>query len=72
VGAAASSSSRRRPRRWSGGPFGVVSDALGVEGALDGERAEISALLRGGGGAGSGVLGKSAVLGVRVVEFALE
>ena len=53
-------------------PFGVVSDALGVEGARDGERAEIRALLRGGGGAGGGVPGASAVLEFRVVELALE
>jgi hypothetical protein len=61
------------PTRWSGGGrSGSSSDALGVEGARDGERAEIRALLRGGGGAGGGVLSESAVLEFRVVERALE
>ncbi|HYY20645.1 MAG TPA: AAA family ATPase [Thermoleophilaceae bacterium] len=53
-------------------PFGVVSDALGVDRAHDRERAEIRALLRGGGMAGGGVLAESAVLESRVAELVLE
>jgi DNA-binding NarL/FixJ family response regulator len=52
-------------------PFGVVSDALGVEGTRDGVRTEIRALLRGGGAPG-GVFVESAVLESRVAELALE
>src|SRR5919199_1791686 len=63
--AAAEEMERRRP-------FGVVSDALGVDRAHDRERAEIRALLRGGGMAGGGVLAESAVLESRVAELVLE
>src|SRR5919199_5476408 len=63
--AAAEEMERRRP-------FGVVSDALGVDRAHDRERAEIRALLRGGGMAGGGVLAESPVLESRVAELVLE
>jgi DNA-binding CsgD family transcriptional regulator len=53
-------------------PFGVVSDALGVDEARDGVRAEIGALLRGGGGAGGGLVGERAAVEFRVAELALE
>jgi DNA-binding NarL/FixJ family response regulator len=53
-------------------PFGVVSDAIGVDRAQDGGRAEIRALLRGGGRAGGDVLAESSALEFRVAELVVE